>query len=90
MVLTFENRMIKQNQLIKIYNLLIVSILLDVVYYNPLSANRIKWSNTLILFVGDVLDHFVGLALQGISWLVFKALKTGLICKGNPVHSVSR
>ena len=40
--------------------------------------------------VFDVLDHFVGLALKGISGLVFKALKTGLICKGNPVHSVSR
>ena len=38
---------------------------------NPLSANFIKWSNTLKQFVGNlptnclsVFDHFVGLALK--------------------------
>ena len=40
---------------------------------NPLSANFIKWSNTLKQFVGNlptnclsVFDHFVGLALKGL------------------------
>ena len=40
---------------------------------NPLSANIIKWSNTLKQFVGklptnclSVFDHFVGLALKGL------------------------
>ena len=41
---------------------------------NPLSANPTKWSNTLKQFVGklptnclSVSDHFVGLALKGLS-----------------------
>ena len=41
---------------------------------NPLSANFTKWSNTLKQFVGNlptnclsVFDHFVGLALKGLS-----------------------
>ena len=41
---------------------------------NPLSANFTKWSNTLKQFVGKlqmncftVFDHFVGLALKGLS-----------------------
>ena len=41
---------------------------------NPLSANTTKWSNTLKQFVGKlptdclrVFDHFVGLALKGLS-----------------------
>ena len=41
---------------------------------NPLSANFTKWSNTLKQFVGklrmnslSVFDHFVGLALKGLS-----------------------
>ena len=41
---------------------------------NPLSANPTKWSNTLKQFVGNlptnclsVFDHFVGLALKGLS-----------------------
>ena len=40
----------------------------------PLSANPTKWSNTLKQFVGNfptncfsVFDHFVGLALKGLS-----------------------
>ena len=40
---------------------------------NPLSANPIKWSNTLKQFVGNLptncltlFDHFVGLALKGL------------------------
>ena len=43
---------------------------------NPLSAKFKKWSNTLKQFVGDlptnclrVLDHFVGLALKGLTEL---------------------
>ena len=43
---------------------------------NPLSANFKKWSNTLKQFVGNlptnclsVFDHFVGLALKGLSIL---------------------
>ena len=41
---------------------------------NPLSANPIKWSNTLKQFVSNlganclsVFDHFVKLALKGLS-----------------------
>ena len=41
---------------------------------NPLGANPTKWSNTFKQFVGklptnrlSVFDHFVGLALKGIS-----------------------
>ena len=41
--------------------------------YSPLTANPIKWSNTLKQFVGNlptnclsVFDHFVGLALKEI------------------------
>ena len=47
----------------------------------PLSANRTKWSNTLKQFVGSVsvFDHFVGLALKGLSFifnpLIHNALK---------------
>ena len=43
---------------------------------NPLSANPRKWSNTLKQFVGklstnclSVFDHFVKLALKGLSYL---------------------
>ena len=42
--------------------------------FNPLSANFTRWSNTLKRFVGklptsffSVFDHFVGLALKGLS-----------------------
>ena len=42
--------------------------------FNPLNANPKKWSNTLKQFVGklptnclSVFDHFVGLALKGLS-----------------------
>ena len=42
-------------------------------YFNPLSANLKKWSNTLKQFVGNlptyclsVFDHFVGLAIKGL------------------------
>ena len=38
---------------------------------NPLSANPTKWSNTHKEFVGNclsVFDHFVKLALKGLSW----------------------
>ena len=41
---------------------------------NPLSVNFTKWSNTLKQFVGNlptnclgVFDHFVGLALKGLT-----------------------
>ena len=40
--------------------------------FNPLIANRTKWSNTLKLFVGKFADelfecdHFVGLTLKGL------------------------
>ena len=37
----------------------------DGIYFNPLSANRIKWSNTLKQFV---FDHFVGLALKQLKY----------------------
>ena len=43
-------------------------------YFNPLGANPTKWSNTLKQFVGNlptnclsVFDHFVKLALKGLS-----------------------
>ena len=42
-------------------------------FFNPLSANFTKWSNTLKQFVGklptnclSMFDHFVGLALKGL------------------------
>ena len=42
-------------------------------HFNLLSANPIKWANTLKQFVGNlptnclsVFDHFVGLALKGL------------------------
>ena len=42
--------------------------------FNPLSANPTKWSNTLKQFVGNlptnclsVFDHFMNLALKGLS-----------------------
>ena len=38
--------------------------------FNPLSAKITKWSKTLKEFVGNclsVFDHFVGLALKGLS-----------------------
>ena len=42
---------------------------------DPLSANFTKWSNTLKQFVGklptncfSVFDHFVGLALKGLTF----------------------
>ena len=43
-------------------------------YFNPLSANPTKWSNTLKQLVGklptnclSVLDYFVGMALKGLN-----------------------
>ena len=45
---------------------------------NPLSAKLIKWSNTLKQIVGklpticlSVFDHFSGLALKGLSLVLF-------------------
>ena len=54
--------------------------------FNPLSANPTKWSDTLKQFVGklptnclSVFDHFVGLALKGLSvQLPFKNLSAKL------------
>ena len=50
------------------------SVLIFVPQLNALSANPTKWSNTLKEFVGEkltnclsVLDHFVGLALKGLT-----------------------
>ena len=44
-------------------------------FFNPLSTNITKWSNTLKQFVGklptnclSVSDHFVGLALKGLKY----------------------
>ena len=46
-------------------------------YVNPLSANPVKWSNTLKQFVGklptnclSLCDHFVGLVLKGFKKLI--------------------
>ena len=43
------------------------------IFFNPLSANTIKWPNTLKQFVGklptnclSVFGHFVNLALKGL------------------------
>ena len=48
--------------------------LIFLVDFNPLTANITKWLNTLKQFVGklpmnclSVFDHFVGLALKGLS-----------------------
>ena len=45
--------------------------------FNALSTNITKWSNTLKQFVGklttnclSVFDHFVGLALKGLKYLI--------------------
>ena len=35
-------------------------------FFNPLSASFTKWSNTLKLL--SVYDHFVGLALKGLTY----------------------
>ena len=47
---------------------------------NPLSANPTKWSNTLKQFVSNlptnclsVSDHFVGLALNGLTLAIPKS-----------------
>ena len=56
--------------------------------FNPLSANLTKWSNTLKQFVGklptnclSVFDHFVGLALKGLSSLFFQNTSRGIFLK---------
>ena len=45
-----------------------------ILYFNPLSANPEKWSNTLKQIVGNlpticlsVFDHFMNLALKGLT-----------------------
>ena len=45
----------------------------SICFFNPLSANPTKWSNSLKQFLGNlptncfsVFDHFVGLALKGL------------------------
>ena len=47
---------------------------------NPLSTNPTKWSNTLKQFPTNylsVFDHFVGLALKGLSIrFLYKAFET--------------
>ena len=52
------------------------------VLFNPLSANPIKWPNTLKQFVGklptnclSVLGHFVNLALKGLKKVLLKVLQ---------------
>ena len=47
----------------------------DSAFFNPLSANPTKWSNTLKQFVSklptnclSVFDHFVILAFKGLNW----------------------
>ena len=62
---------------------------------NPLSANFLKWSsNTLKQFVGNlptnclcVFDHFVGLALKGLSKLL---LRNGLQTRPKPSNSAPK
>ena len=63
-------------------------LMLVAVYFNPLSANPTKWSNTLKQFVGNlsinclsVLDHFVGLALKGLMQLVDISRLTQLLLR---------
>ena len=52
----------------------ILNTLLAIFVFNPLSAKFMKWSNTLKQFVDKLLtnclsvfDHFVGLALKGLT-----------------------
>ena len=64
--------------MLKFANQLLVTEHLNIIvrvehYFNPLSANPEKWSNTLKQFVGNlatnclsVFDYFVGLALEGL------------------------
>ena len=53
-------------------------------WINPLSTNPTKWSNTLKQFVGkpptnlSVFDHFVGLALKGLT-ACFSAIVHGSV-----------
>ena len=54
-------------------------------FYNPLSANFTKCSNTFKQFVGNmptnclsVFDHFVGLALKGIKFVFTVCSSQGL------------
>ena len=55
--------------------------------FNPLTANPTKWSNTLKQFVGKLFtnclgtfDHFVWVALKGLSYDTGSALKNNSIC----------
>ena len=50
-------------------------------YFNHLSGDPTKWSNTLKQFVGNwptnclsVFDHFVGLVLKGLKTLLLKKI----------------
>ena len=56
---------------------------------NPLSANPIKWLNTLKQFVNcvNVLDHFIGLALKGLRKVFAKKelLASKSISQSNPI-----
>ena len=51
--------------------------------FNPLSANPTKWSNTLKQFVGNlptnclsVFDHFMNLALKGLTSVKMTDMKS--------------
>ena len=48
--------------------------------FNPLSANPTKWSNTLKQFVAflSVFNHFVGLALKGLSKCFYVEMFEGI------------
>ena len=46
---------------------------------NPLSANPTKWSNTLCL---SVFDHFVGLALKGLTHMNIYHLEMKIYLEG--------
>ena len=78
-------------------HVLSLKLLKDFLGVNPLSANPTKWSNTFNQFIGNlptnclsVFDHFVGLALKGLSDLRFDQLtSTQRMCNALFIFGVS-
>ena len=73
-ILTFPDSIYFEERYLPSLQLPFICICIFIIFINPLSASFTKWSNTLKQFVGklptnclSVFDHFVGLALKGLS-----------------------
>ena len=71
-----DGTLCRNSQYLAIY-FVSLEVLISHGFFNPLSANPTKLSNTLEQFVGNlptnclsVFDHFVGLALKGLNYFV--------------------